>query len=196
LGRRNCGADHHHLESAWRRQVGLVGQAVLHGPVGHEALQVAHRHRLALGRPHAHLLALRFLRAHPPAHGRQGVRPLEHLKGRGKVALGDLGDELGNVHLHRAALDALSVLALEAALGLADGRRFRQAKVDLLEVARPLGRVLLGHAHALDGHPLLCRQWFGIGGGRHRIGFLAGPQQCLNSGHAHLPAHLRQAGGR
>ena len=60
----------------------------------------------------------------------------------------------GDVDPYRAALDALRVLALEAALGLRGGQQLGVAEVDLGEVpGAHLGR---SHRHvvALDGHAL------------------------------------------
>ena len=61
------------------------------------------------------------------------------------VAHQQVADEARDVDRHRAAGDAGRLAALDAALGLGQRLGHRVAEVDLLEVARALQRVALGH---------------------------------------------------
>ena len=61
----------------------------------------------------------------------------------------DAIDELGDGHVHRAALAALGVLALQAAGRLLEGHLLRVAEGDLGEVLHPLLRLLPGHRDVL-----------------------------------------------
>ena len=61
-------------------------------------------------------------------------------------------DEAGDVDLDRAAVDALGVLAVEAALGFEHGELLGQAEVDFGEVVGALVGGLLGHLLAGDLH--------------------------------------------
>ena len=88
-----------------------------HGAIGHEPLQPSDGHRLVLGPHHASGLALRFLRAHAPAHRRQRVGALQNLVRALDVLPLEGGDEAGNVDPHRAARHAARLLAAQAALG-------------------------------------------------------------------------------
>ncbi len=135
----------HHRD---RLRVGL-------GPVGDVALQVADGDRGALLGPDAQLLALGLLGADPAGDARQGVVAEERVGRAGHVALAEPLDEARDVDPDRAAVDALGVLALEAALGLQDGQLVSEAQVDLGEAVGALLGVLLGHADAIEEHPLL-----------------------------------------
>ena len=141
-----AGADYRDLVAVG---LGLLdaraGRAVLHVEVRHEALQPADGHRLALYAAHALALALALLRTDAPADRGQGVRARHDLVAGLKVAHADLGDELRYAHVHRAALDALGVLAVEAAHGLQHRDLRAVAQGDLVEVLGADPGVLLGH---------------------------------------------------
>jgi len=80
-------------------------------------------------------------------------------RGRGQVAHQQVADEARDVDAHRAALDAGGLDALDAALGLAQRVDLGIAEVDLIEAARALLRVALGHGHLV----LLDRGVFLVG---------------------------------
>ena len=92
----------------------LQGQVAAVGvvPVGNEPLQAADGDRLALDAAHALAFALRFLRAHPAAHGGQGAGLLNDLVRLFKFARGDFGDKIGDMYFDGAAADAGFVLAV------------------------------------------------------------------------------------
>ena len=78
--------------------------------------------------PHDALcLALGFLGTDPAADRREGVVPPQDPGGRGELSGGQGGDELGDGDPHRAPGHAGTVLALDAALRLADCRVSRAA---------------------------------------------------------------------
>src|SRR5699024_10719822 len=83
---------------------GGAGMDVFPVPVGHKALQAADAHRLVLDAAGAAALALALLGADPAADGGQGRVLADDLIGGFKVALGHLGDELGDLDAHGAAL--------------------------------------------------------------------------------------------
>ena len=151
-----AGADDSDLVAVGRRHdgagAGVVG--VLHVVVGHEALQAADGDRLALYAAHALALALALLRTDAAADRGEGVGRGDDLIAALEVALLDLGDELGDADVDGAALDALGVLAGEAALCLALSHGRGVAERDLVEVLGADDGVLLRHrvlGHALGG---------------------------------------------
>src|SRR6185503_8599944 len=77
---------------------------VLHGPVGHESLQRADGHRLALLAADAESLALRLLGTDPPGHAGQRVVAEQRIRRARQVALGQALDEAGDVDAYRAAV--------------------------------------------------------------------------------------------
>ena len=129
-----------------------VGVGVGGVPVGDEALQTADADALALDAADALALALMLLRADAAADGGQAVGGGDDLVGLFKLALGDLGDELGDTDVHRAAVDAGMLTAVEAALGLVNGDLLGVAESDLVKVLVAYQRLLLrngvfGHTH-------------------------------------------------
>ena len=148
---RGAGTDDGHLVTVGgglRRLLGGVGVV----PVGHEPLQAADAHALGLDAAHALGFALRLLGADPSADGGQGAVLGDDLVGGLEVALRHLGDELGDVDLHRAPGDAGHVLAVEAPLGLVDGLLPGVAQGHLFKVAGPDHRVLVGHGVLIRTH--------------------------------------------
>ena len=119
-----AGAQHRYLVAVmfWSRHRRLP---VVHVPVGHIPLQAADSHRLVLDAPDAFGFALGFLRAYPSAYGGQRVLGLDDLVGLIHVSFHDLMNEILNRYVHRAALNAGRVLALQAALGLVDSHLIR-----------------------------------------------------------------------
>ena len=111
--------------------------------VADEALQLADGHGLGLLAADALALALVLLRADAAADGRQHGLLANDVQGAAKVLLADLLNELGDVDVDRAALDAERLLAVHAALGLGQRHLLGEALVDGTEVAGALGGRLL-----------------------------------------------------
>jgi len=68
------------------------------------------------------------------ADGGQAVGGGDDAEGLVKLAFRHLGDELGNMYVHGAAVHALGVLAVQAALGLVDSHFLSIAQGHLVEV--------------------------------------------------------------
>ena len=131
---------------------GHVGDPLLGGPVGHEALHPADGHGLTLHAPDALALALVLLGAHPAGDGGQGVGVGQNLIGGGDVPLGHLGQKVGDGNAHRAAADAGGVLAVDAPLSLVHGLLQGVALGHLQEVVVAHLGVLLGHGGLIHLH--------------------------------------------
>ena len=139
-----AGADDRHLVtvgSGLFRRGGAVGVV----PVSHEPLQTADAHGLALLAPDAVFLALALLGADAAAHGGQGAGGGDDLIGLFKIALGNLGNELGDMYHNGAAAHTGLVLAVQAALGLVQSLLFRIAQCHFLKVLIADVGVLRGH---------------------------------------------------
>ena len=108
-------------------------------------LKAANRHRLALLREDARLLALDFLGADPTAYGGEAILDLHSLDGPQHVALAQCGQELRDQDADRATLDAVRAGALETAIRLLPSQVFGEAKGYLVEVDRADERILLRH---------------------------------------------------
>ena len=160
-----AGADHRHLLAAGRGELQGLLVAVAARPVADVAFEVADGHRQAFVAADALDLALRLLRADAAGDGGQGVVVEQAVRGLRQVALGEQLDEARDVDAHRAAGDALGVLALEAALGFEQGHLLGQAEVDLVEVGVADQRVLLRHLLAVDLEALLGGELGGHGNG-------------------------------
>ena len=146
-----AGPDDGHLMAVGGGTHGLLGGVGV-VPVGHKPLQAADAHALGLDAAHALGFALRLLGADPAADGGQGAVLSNDLVGGLEIALRHLGDELGNMDLHRAAGHAGHVLAAEAPLGLVDGLLPGVAQGHLFKVAGPDHRVLVGHGVLIRTH--------------------------------------------
>ena len=130
-----CGAgtDHSHLLAVgFLRFSGY--KAVLPGPVGHKALQLADGDRLALDSADALALALALLGAHAAADSRKGAGLGDGGGRLGELSLLHLVDELGNVDGNGTTLDTLGILTVDAAGGLSLGLLLIVAKADLLKI--------------------------------------------------------------
>lgn len=126
------------------------------GPVRHEPFQTADGHRFSLDAQDAVFFALVFLGAHPAAHGGQGVLVLQDVDGSVKIPFRHRMDELGDIHVHRAALDALGILAVEAALGFVHRHVFRVAQGHFFKVMVPYIRRLFRHGISHSSTHLQC----------------------------------------
>ena len=115
----------------------------LGGVVAEEALELADGDGAVLVVKDAVALALVLLRADAAADGGKQARLANDVEAATEVSLADLLDEAGDVDVDRAALDALGVLAVEAAVGLGHGVGHGVATVDRTEVLCTLLRKLL-----------------------------------------------------
>ena len=108
---RRPAADHGDLVAVG---LGFDGEIAAVGvvPVRHEPLQPADGDRLALDAAHALLLALRFLRAYPAAHGGQGAGLLDDVVCLFKLPFRHFGDEFGDMDADGAAAHAGLVFAV------------------------------------------------------------------------------------
>ena len=118
---------------------------LLHVVVGHEALQPADAHALALDAADALGFALLLLGAYTAADSGQGVGGGDDVIGGVEVALSHLGNELGDAHRHRAAGAAAGIGAVEAAARLGDGGLRRVAQGHLVKIGGANQGILLGH---------------------------------------------------
>ncbi|MPM84927.1 hypothetical protein SDC9_132003 [bioreactor metagenome] len=148
---RGAGADHGHLVPVGRRLRGRVAGVVV-VPVGNKALQSADAHRLALNAADAVFLALALLRADPAAHGGQGAGLGNDLIRLLKVALGNLGDKLGNMYHYRATGHTGLVLAVKAAQRFVQRHLLGISQRDLFIVLVADIGVLRGHGVFLQRH--------------------------------------------
>ena len=149
-----AGADDRDLVAVGFHLGLLDGGAVLEVEVGDETLQAADGDGLALYAADALALALALLRTDTTADGSEGVGGGDDLVSGLKVADLDLGDEVRDADVDRAALDALGVLAGQAAHGLLTGDLGAVSERDLVEVLGADDGVLLRHGvlgHALGG---------------------------------------------
>ena len=146
-----AGTDHGHLLAVGLRLGGHLVD-VLPIPVGHEPLQTADGHRLALHAADALALALALLGAHTAGQGRQGIGGGDDLVGSLEVALGYLMNKLGDAHIDGAALDALGVFAVQAAACLFLGHLFGIAQCNFFEIAGTNLGVLLRHRGLGQSH--------------------------------------------
>ena len=151
-----------------------------HVVVGHKALQTAYAHALALDASDAFALALLFLGADAAADGGQGVGGGDDVVSGVKVALGHLGDKLGDAHGHRAAGAAQGVLAVEAALCLVYGHLGGIAQGHLVKILVPYQRILLRHGIFLHLHISHCV-------------FLPSFYRCAERPHPARPCRRRRA---
>ena len=120
--------------------------------VGHEPLQAADAHRLTFDATDALALALVLLGADTAADGGQAVGGGDDAEGLVKLALRHLGDELGDMYVHGAAVHALGVLAVQAPLGLVDGHFLGVAQGHLVKVLVPDVGILGGHGILFQRH--------------------------------------------
>ena len=146
-----AGTDNGHLHAVGGGLLGL-GVHVLPVPVGNKALQTADGHRLALNTPDALALALALLGADTAGQSGQGIGGGDDLVGSLEIALGYLMNKLGDAHIDRAALDALGVLAVQAAACLFLGHLFGIAQGNLFEIAGTNLGVLLRHRGLGQSH--------------------------------------------
>ena len=149
------GAHHGNLDSIGRCFFGHSVN-VLPIPVGHEPLQTADGHRLALHAPDAFGLALALLGADPAGQSGQGVGGGDDFISCLKVAFGNLGDELGNADIDRAALYALGLLAAQAAAGFLHGLLGGVAQGYLFKIPGADLGVLLRHRRFGQSHICHC----------------------------------------
>ena len=120
--------------------------------VGHKALETADGNALALFAADAFAFALLLLGADTAADRREGVGGGEDVVGGVKIALDNLGDELGDADRNRAAGAAEGVFAVQAAVCLGNGLLFGIAQGDLIKVFCTDDGILLGHGVLFQTH--------------------------------------------
>ena len=113
------------------------------GLIAQEALELADSHRLALLAADALALALGLLRAHAAADGGEHGLLADDIQSATVVLLANLLDELGDVDVNGAALDAERLFAIHATLGLGECHFLGETLVDGAEIACALGCRLL-----------------------------------------------------
>jgi hypothetical protein len=153
-----------------------------------EPLQAADGDRLAPLAQDARHLALLLLGADAAAHRGESVVLLDLPGGLDELPLPHEVDELGDLDIDRAPLDARGVLALDAAGRLHDGQVGGEAEGDFPEVVPPHFRRLLRHRLPGDAERL------GAGGGL-RVGHYLLPPVVTGAAPgapagAFVPAHL------
>ena len=169
------------------------GLAVGHVPVGDKPLQTTDGDRLAFDAPDAFALTLGFLRADAAADSGQAVGGLDDLIGADKIPLSDLGDELRDAHVNRAAGNAGFVFAVEAAFGLFNSHLLGVAQGDFQEVFVADVGVLLRHGSFCQNHIRHCGDLL-IRDGRRGLSLLLCRMYCGASAHQSQP-HGRQSQG-
>ena len=136
-----------------RRRCCFRGHRALgHGIVRRKAFQTADADRFALDTADALAFALRFLRADAAANRREAVLQANRLVCFLELALLNMRDEVRNRHIHRAALDAGRILAMQAAVSFLHGDFAGIAQRDFLEIRRADVRLLLRHRMLLKTH--------------------------------------------
>ena len=150
---RRTGADNSDLLAVLFRQHGCFVRlgAV---PVGDETFETADGDRFSLDTKDALAFALVFLWADAAANGRQTGVLFQTLGRFGEIAFRQGGDEIRNIHMHRAAFHTAWFGAMQAALGLGD-RRFRAvAQGHFVEIGDANLRVLYRHvvSRCFAGH--------------------------------------------
>ncbi len=150
----SAGAAAHHRHLAARGVALALRFGLCTVVVGHETLQGANGDRLVLHTHHAAALALRLLRTHASADGRQCRVHADGDVCLVEVLFLDILYETRNVDAHGTGLHAARLLALQAAVGLRDGLALRQSEAHLVEVPCPhlgllLGRLLSSRSQGL-----------------------------------------------
>ena len=139
------GADHRHPAAALHRRGRGRPGCILPVGIGGEPLQPADGDRLPLEAPHTFGFALILLRTYPAADRGQGVGLPDRLIRPFEIPFGDLGDEVRDLHVHRAARNAGAVFAVEAAGRLIERHFRRITEGHLVEIRGSLQCRLFGH---------------------------------------------------
>ena len=119
-------------------------------------------------------LALFLLRAHTAADSRERRTLFDHSRCAKHVAALQFLDETGDVDVHRTALYATRVLAVEAAVALRDSLLERQTLVHLFPQALHAHfGAELRHLHARNSHALFGRACEGLYGAKDDVGLFS-----------------------
>ena len=159
-----AGADDRYLVTVAGDSLDLFVVAPEVGPVRNKALDAADSDGLTLDAPDAHTLALGLLGTDTARDGGQSVGGGEDLVGPVDVAVGHLAQKVGDGDTHRAAADAGTVLAVQAAVGLVHSRAGGVAQRHLFEILDPVGGVLVPHEGPYILH--ISHSWHLLPGGR------------------------------
>ena len=152
---RRAGTHHSHLVAIGLGLFGDLG-AVSVVPVGHEPLQTADPHGLALLTADTVHLALALLGTHTAAHGRQRTGLVNYLIRTLIILCHNVGNKLGNAHIHGAAVYAGMIFAVEAPGSLVQSLLLGIAQSNLQEVFITDIGVLRGHRILVQTHIDLC----------------------------------------
>ena len=123
--------------------------ACLLGSICHEPLEASYRDSLTLDASDALCFALCLLRAYTAADSGKGGRLGDDAVCTCHIAFLDFRDESRDVYVYRASLDAARVLTGKAARSLRHCFFHVVSEVDLVEISRAYGRILLGYGDFL-----------------------------------------------
>ena len=141
---RGAGADHSNLMTVAFRLYGcLCGIGIV--PVGDKTLKATDRHGLTLNTSHAVLFALGLLGTYTTAHRRKRAGLRNDLIRALKIALGDLGDKIGNADIDGTSSHTGAVLTIQASLCLVDRLLLGVTQRHLKEVGISYIGCLRGH---------------------------------------------------
>ena len=141
-----CRAGPHHgylVPVLFRHEGSAFGVGVV--VIGHEPFQPPDAHGLALDTPYAVFLTLALLGTDPAAHSGQSAVRGDDLIGALEITLPDLGDELRDMDVHGATLDAGKVPAVETPLCFVQCLLLAVPQRHFVEVVSPHLRGLAGH---------------------------------------------------
>ena len=142
---RGAGTDHRHPFPVGLRPRGYGNLSRPALVIRGEPLQSADRDRLPLFPEDADLLALILLRADTAADGRKRIGFLQLECRLHEFSFGDERNKSRDVHIHRAAGNTARLLTLDAALRLGNRKLLGITRGNLVEIADPNLRILLGH---------------------------------------------------
>ncbi len=144
-----AGADHSHFFPLF-----LLGSlrlyALLPGVICHKALQFSDGYWLSLDAPDAFALTLALLGTHPSAHGGQGAGLTNGLVSPLHISVFHLLHKARNVDRHGTALDALRILAVNAAGRLLHGLFSVVSQTYFFKILPTCLRILFPHRHFLQ----------------------------------------------
>ncbi len=151
---RRTGTDDGHPFGPPAGDRGNGEQVVLHLEIGYEPLELPDRHGGQLLAEDADLLALGLLRADPPADRREVVRFADFVDRAHVIFLQHQLDKRADVYADRAAGRAEGFFAFKAARGFHRRALDIESLRHLVEVVRPLHRILLKRELAGELHSL------------------------------------------
>ena len=157
--RQSCRAASYdcHLRSAFRN---LLDGFRDRGVVGDEAFKLSDSDRLALDSEYAGAFALGLLRAYTAADGRKGGIAGDYPCSPFDVTGGEMRDEFGNIHTHRAGRHTARILAVQATGCLSGGFRQVITITDFFEIMCSYLGILLPDRYSWDSCCHLTSEFF------------------------------------